>query len=181
MRPTSYPSFSSRSDPPDLSLHPPRSWMVGLAATAANFFKFVLILVLFALVSTVWNLLLATVFDDVGSAILVSAVVVLFEMAFAGFFVHLGSIPPVLRWLQWVAPLKYALEALAVNEVNAGLMIEDSLAGAKVSISATIIMDTLFGFSSDAYYRDVLVLVGFFLGFALFLTILVLLRLRELR
>ncbi|GAA5855415.1 hypothetical protein JCM9279_006475 [Rhodotorula babjevae] len=156
-------------------------WMVGLAATAANFFKFVLILVLFALVSTVWNLLLATVFDDVGSAILVSAIVVLFEMAFAGFFVNLNSIPPVLRWLQWVAPLKFALEALAVNEVNAGLMIEDTLAGAKVSISATLIMDTLFGFQGDAYYRDVLVLVGFFLGFSLLLTVLVLLRLRELR
>ncbi|KPV72649.1 uncharacterized protein RHOBADRAFT_39255 [Rhodotorula graminis WP1] len=156
-------------------------WMVGLAATAANFFKFVLVLVLFALVSTVWNQLLATVIDDVGSAILVSAVVVLFEMAFAGFFVNLGSIPPVLRWLEWLAPLKYTLEALAVNEVNAGLMIEDSLAGAKVSISATIIMDTLFGFRPDAYYRDVLVLVGFLLGFALLLTLFVLLRLRELR
>ncbi|GAA5899496.1 hypothetical protein JCM8208_000574 [Rhodotorula glutinis] len=156
-------------------------WMVGLAATAANFFKFVLVLVLFALVSTVWNQLLATVIDDVGSAILVSAVVVLFEMAFAGFFVHLSSIPPVLRWLEWVAPLKYALEALAVNEVNAGLMIEDSLAGAKVSISATIIMDTLFGFTPNAYYRDVLVLVGFLLGFALLLVLFVLLRLRELR
>ena len=80
---------------------------------------------------------------------------------------------PAIDWL--------SCYAIAVNEVNAGLMIEDSLAGAKVSISATIIMDTLFGFSSDAYYRDVLVLVGFFLGFALFLTILVLLRLRELR
>ncbi|BGP51257.1 hypothetical protein JCM10450v2_007186 [Rhodotorula kratochvilovae] len=156
-------------------------WMVGLAATAANFFKFLLILVLFALCQTVWNFLLATLIDDTGSAILVSSILVLFEMAFAGFFVNLSSIPPVLRWLQWLAPLKYALEALSVNEVNAGLMIVDELAGAKVQISAEIIMDTLFGFSSDAYYRDVLILFGFTAGFALLLVLFVLLRLRELR
>lgn len=65
-------------------------------------------------------------------------------MAFAGFFVNLSSIPPVLRWLQWVAPLKYTLEALTVNEVGAGLMINDELAGAKVQISAEIIMETLY-------------------------------------
>lgn len=64
-------------------------------------------------------------------------------MAFAGFFINLRSIPPVLRWLQWLAPLKYALEAVTINEVGAGLMIVDELAGAKVQISAEIIMQTL--------------------------------------
>lgn len=75
---------------------------------------------------------------------------------FAGFFVNLASIPPVLRWLQYLSPLKYALEALSVNEVGSGLMIEDTLAGVKVSISAEIIMETLFGFKPNAYYRFVL-------------------------
>lgn len=64
-------------------------------------------------------------------------------MAYAGFFINLRSIPPVLRWLQWLAPLKYALEAVTINEVGAGLMIVDELAGAKVQISAEIIMQTL--------------------------------------
>lgn len=139
----------------------------------------------------------------------------LFQMAFAGFFVNLSSIPPVLRWLQYVAPLKYTLEALTVNEVGAGLMITDVLAGAKVQISAEIIMETLcvhahchrraivprnalggfpagmltscfrrgrrFGFQQSAYYRDVLVLCAFIVGFAVILTMLVMLRLRELR
>lgn len=68
---------------------------------------------------------------------------------------NLKAIPPVLRWLQWLAPLKYCLEALAVNEVSAGLMIIDSLEGVKVQINAAVIMDTLFGFKSDAYYRCV--------------------------
>ena len=61
-------------------------------------------------------------------------------MTFTGFFVHLGSIPPVLRWLQWINPLKYTLEALAVNKVGSGLMIEDTLQGVPVNVSASLIM-----------------------------------------
>jgi hypothetical protein len=62
-------------------------------------------------------------------------------MTFAGFFVHLNSIPPVLRWLQWICPLKFTLEALSVNEVGSGLMIQDTLEGVPVNISAGPIMN----------------------------------------
>ena len=62
-------------------------------------------------------------------------------MTFAGFFLHLDSIPPVLRWLQWLCPLKYNLEALAVNEVASGLQIVDVLEGVPVSVSAVTIMN----------------------------------------
>ena len=61
-------------------------------------------------------------------------------MTYAGFFVHLTSIPQVLRWLQWMCPLKYALEALSVNEVKSGLQIKDVLQGVPVNVSATLIM-----------------------------------------
>jgi hypothetical protein len=61
-------------------------------------------------------------------------------MTFAGFFLHLGSIPPVLRWLQWLCPLKYNLEALAINEVSSGLQIVDTLQGVPVDISAIVIV-----------------------------------------
>lgn len=99
----------------------------------------------------------------------------------AGFFVNLASIPPVLRWLQWLSPLKYTLEALAVNEVGSGLMIRDTLQGVPVEIGAFVIMQTLFGFEADAYYRDVLVLVAWIAGFAALLVAAVWLKLRELR
>ncbi|BGP19648.1 hypothetical protein JCM10213v2_007744 [Rhodosporidiobolus nylandii] len=156
-------------------------FMVGLAATAAHFFKFLLILLLFAIATTLWNLFLAAAISDAGVAILISSILNLFQLAYAGFFLNLSRIPPVLRWLQWLAPLKYCLEALAVNEVGAGLMIDDKLEGVRVQVSAAVIMETLFGFESDAYYRDVLVLFGFICGFALLLVSAVLLKLRELR
>lgn len=87
------------------------------------------------------NFLLATVFENGGIAILISALSALYQMTFAGFFVHLDAIPPVLRSLQWICPLKYGLEALSVNEVGSGLMIVDTLEGVPVSVSASLMMN----------------------------------------
>ncbi|KAI5120150.1 hypothetical protein M0805_003637 [Coniferiporia weirii] len=140
-------------------------WMAGLADDAAHFFKFLFILVLYSLAMTLFNFLLASVLANGGVAVLLSALSALYQMTFAGFFVHLNSIPPVLRWLQWLCPLKYCLEALSVNEVGAGLMIQDTLQGVPVDVSAAVIMQLLFGFGANNYYRDVLVLFAFVAGF----------------
>ncbi|KAI0927964.1 hypothetical protein AcW2_004129 [Taiwanofungus camphoratus] len=156
-------------------------WMVGLAHDAAHFFKFLFILVLYTLAMTLFNFLLACTFRNGGIAILLSALLALYQMTYAGFFVHLNSIPPVLRWLQWLCPLKYTLEALSVNEVGSGLMIQDSLAGVPVNISASLIMETLFGFEKNDYYRDVLVLFAFIAGFGLGVIGIVWLKVRERR
>ncbi|PBK70004.1 ABC transporter [Armillaria solidipes] len=142
-------------------------WMAGLAGDAAHYFKFLLVLFLYTLAITLFNFLLGALFRNGGIAILLSALSALYQMTFAGFFVHLGAIPPVLRWLQWLCPLKYCLEALSVNEVGSGLMIEDSLEGVPVNVSATLIMNLLFGFGSNNYYRDILVLFAFIAGFGL--------------
>ena len=86
------------------------------------------------------NFFLACLIRNGGIAILLSALSTLYQMTYAGFFVHLNSIPPVLRWLQWFCPLKYALEALSVNEVSSGLQIVDTLEGVPVDVSASLIM-----------------------------------------
>jgi hypothetical protein len=136
--------------------------MGGLAPHAANFFKFLLILVLYTICMALFvssfppltfvfplfcqadmfskNFLLGLAITDGGLAILLSALTGLYQMTYAGFFVHLNSIPQVLRWLQWMCPLKYALEALSVNEVKSGLQIKDVLQGVPVDVSATLIM-----------------------------------------
>ncbi len=147
--------------------------MAGLSHEAANFFKFLLILVLYTLALTLFvcfysgqsllfqlmicapqNFLLGALFQNGGVAILLSALTALYQMTFAGFFVHLDAIPPVLRWLQWLCPLKYCLEALAVNEVGSGLMIQDSLAGVPVNVSASLIMNTVRRFSFSRLRRS---------------------------
>lgn len=156
-------------------------WMAGLAHDAAHFFKFLFILILYSLTMTLFNFLVGTLFQNGGIAILLSALSALYQMTFAGFFVHLNDIPAVLRWLQWICPLKYTLEALSVNEVNSGLMIVDTLQGVPVSISASLIMNLLFGFGSNNYYRDVLILFGFIAGFAVGVVGIVWFKVRERR
>ncbi|KAH6919115.1 ABC transporter [Coprinopsis sp. MPI-PUGE-AT-0042] len=142
-------------------------WMAGLAPDAPHFFKFLFILVLYSLAMTLFNFLLGTLFQNGGVAILLSALSALYQMTFAGFFVNLNDIPPVLRWLQWLAPLKYTLEALSVNEVDSGLQIKDTLEGVPVNVSAALIMQLLFGFGLNNYYRDVLILFGYIAGFGI--------------
>jgi ABC-type multidrug transport system permease subunit len=101
------------------------------------------------------SFLLGSSISNGGLALLLGSLSGLYQMTFAGFFVHLNSIPQVLRWLQWICPLKYALEALSINEVNGGLQIEDTLEGVPVQTSAALILhvvriftiSTLFGHS----------------------------------
>lgn len=50
-----------------------------------------------------------------------------------------------------------------------------------VRISATLIMDTLFGFDIDNYYRDVLVLFAFIAGYGGLLVLAVWFLLKETR
>ncbi|KAG1736895.1 uncharacterized protein EDB91DRAFT_1141561 [Suillus paluster] len=156
-------------------------WMAGLAHDAVHFFKFLLIIVLYTLVMTLFNFLLGTLFRNGGIAILLSALSALYQMTYAGFFVHLASIPPVLQWLKWLCPLNYALEAISVNEVGSGLMIQDTLQGVPVNVSAVIIMQLLFGFGLNNYYRDVLVLFAFIAGLGVAVIAVVWLKVRERR
>ena len=96
-------------------------------------------------------------FQNGGVAILLSALSALYQMTFAGFFVNLNDIPAVLRWLQWLAPLKYTLEALSVNEVDSGLQIQDTLEGVPVNVSAALIMQLVSAFVSKGSLRTMLI------------------------
>ncbi|KAK4684731.1 hypothetical protein P7C73_g5437, partial [Tremellales sp. Uapishka_1] len=156
-------------------------FMVGLSHQPARFFKFLLILVEYSMGMTLFNFLLACVFRHGGIAILLSSLCNLFLMTYAGFFVNLSQIPPVLRWLRYFSTLGYTLEALSINEVGSGLQIIDTLDGVAIEINAVVIMQTLFGFDLGNYYRDVLVLFAFIAGFAVLLVGVVIFVLREKR
>lgn len=68
--------------------------------------QFLLILIEYSAAITLWNLLLAVLIPQAAVAILVSNVINLAQLAYAGFFVNLSKITPALRWLQWLNPLK---------------------------------------------------------------------------
>jgi len=156
-------------------------WMVGLTGSAAHFVKYLLILLELAFLQSILNMLLGATLRNLGSAIFLASMANLFQLGFAGFFVNLTSMSKVISWIQYLVPIKYALEALALNEVAAGLMIDDTLQGIHVKVSATIIMKLLFGFEDDAYWRDVIILFAYGLVFVGLLALTVVFKLKQVK
>jgi ABC-type multidrug transport system permease subunit len=113
-------------------------FMVGLNREPALFFKFLLVILEFTVVATLYNFLLGVVFAHMGVAMLTSALFVMANLVYAGFFINLMQIPPVLRWVHYIMPLPYTLEALTVNAVGAGLQIIDVLVSYFVETSLSL-------------------------------------------
>ncbi|PWY97361.1 hypothetical protein BCV70DRAFT_67764 [Testicularia cyperi] len=156
-------------------------WMVGLKPSAAYFFEFLLISVLFHIAMALYNMILSALIQDLSVAILFAGVFILFNIGFGGFLLNLNELPAVFRWLQWICPMKYALEAVASHELD-GLQLVDNVGGVNVTASVSIFSGNLFAFKDGAYYRDLLVLaLGFVLGFFVVLNLAVRWRMRERR
>lgn len=77
--------------------------MSGLVAEAPQFFKFILILVLFNLAAASICLLIGIVFKDGGVANLIGSLVMLFSLLFAGLLLNHDAIPYGAQWLQKVS------------------------------------------------------------------------------
>jgi ABC-type multidrug transport system ATPase subunit len=76
--------------------------MVGLVPTWPEFFKFILILVLFNLAAAAICLFIGIVFKDGGVANLIGSLVMLFSLLFAGLLLNHDAIPKSALWLQQV-------------------------------------------------------------------------------
>lgn len=156
-------------------------WMVGMKPQANYFFEFMLIAVLFHLCMALYNMLLAALIDDLSVSILFAGVFILFNIGFGGFLLNLSNLSGVFQWLQWICPMKYALEAVASHELQ-GLQLIDSVGGVSITASVSVFSGNLFAFKEDAFYRDLLVLaLGFVLGFFVLLAGAVTWRMRERR
>jgi len=77
----------------------------------------------FLLVIMLMNLCASSVCMCVGAATrsaamanMVGSFVVLAQLLFGGFLLNNTQLPPYVEWLQWVSYIKYAYEALAINE-----------------------------------------------------------------
>ncbi|CAO1622820.1 unnamed protein product [Parajaminaea phylloscopi] len=165
---------------PGLLLEIAMYWMVGLRRSASAFFEFLLVSSILYVDVTLYMMTLGALFEDLSLAILVGAAYILLNIGFGGFLLNLSTIPGVLRWVQWLAPLKYALEAITQNEIK-GLEVVDKLGSLPVSTSASLIAPGLFGLTGG-YYRDLLVLaLAFTLGYAALLATSVWWRMRDRR
>ncbi|SPO30326.1 related to ADP1 - ABC transporter [Ustilago trichophora] len=156
-------------------------WMVGLKPQANYFFEFLLIAVLFHICMALYNMLLSALIEDLSISILFAGVFILFNIGFGGFLLNLNDLNGAFRWLQWICPMKYALEAVASHELS-GLQLVDSVGGVSITASVSVFSGNLFAFKNDAFYRDLLVLaLGFVVGFFALLAGAVAWRMRERR
>lgn len=153
--------------------------LVGLTPTIVNFSQFYLAVMQFAVSMALFNFILAAACSNPALAVLASNLWNMFNFVYAGFFVKLENVPAWVRWPTYITPLGFALEAISVNEVGAGLPIKDDLDGIAIEINAAYIMKRLFGYELGKYYGDVLALCWFLIGYLVLLVGLVVYHMRE--
>ncbi|PLW38508.1 hypothetical protein PCASD_13765 [Puccinia coronata f. sp. avenae] len=137
---------------------------VGLVPTLEQFWKFVLVLIAFNLVSFSLVLLISLVCEDVGVANLVGSLIMLFNLLFAGLLVNREKLPYGTAWLQDISFYHAAFEGLLINEVRY-LTLKDHRYGVDIEVPSASIL-SLFGFRTTAFwYPDMANLTLLFLFF----------------
>ncbi|KAL2813533.1 hypothetical protein BJX63DRAFT_215002 [Aspergillus granulosus] len=135
--------------------------MTGLIPAWGEFFRFILVLVLFNLAAATICLFIGIVFRDGGVANLIGSLVMLFSLLFAGLLLNHDAIPPSALWLQSLSIFHYGFEALIVNEVTF-LTLIDHKYGLDIEVPGASILSA-FGFDTLAFWYDVIGL-GIFSG-----------------
>jgi ABC-type multidrug transport system ATPase subunit len=98
--------------------------MVGLVTQWPEFFKFILVLVLFNLSASAICLFIGIICKDNGVGNLIGSLVMLFSLLFAGLLLNHNSIPKGSLWLQNLSIFHFGFEAMIVNEVRYLTLIE---------------------------------------------------------
>ncbi|KAI9492170.1 half-sized ABC transporter [Zychaea mexicana] len=141
-------------------------YMVGLVEGVPEFFKFLLVIVLFNLTAAALCLAIGVVFKNLSMANLISCMMMLFSMLFAGLLLNKDSISPYFGWLKHLSFFNYALEALLVNEMLYLQLVEERF-GLNIDVPGATILST-FGFNAKNYWPDVIKMGIMFLSFILF-------------
>lgn len=164
-------------------------YMVGLVEGVGEFFKFLLVLVLFNLTAAALCLAIGVVFKNVSMANLVAVLIMLFSMLFAGLLLNKGksyllklkekgglifffqyysldTMSPYFGWLKYLSFFNYALEALLVNEMLYLQLVEERY-GLNIDVPGATILST-FGFNAKNYWPDVIKMGTMFTTFIVF-------------
>ncbi len=139
-------------------------FLVGLVPGVAEFWKFILTLVLFSLSASSAVFFISIAVEDTGLANLVGSLTMLFSLLFAGLLINRDRIPIGLRWLQHLSFFHAAYEALIVNELR-NLSLKEHKYGIDIEVPAASIISS-FGFNSQAFWLpDIVTLAGLFVVF----------------
>ncbi|KAJ1027359.1 hypothetical protein NDA18_003367 [Ustilago nuda] len=139
-------------------------FLVGLVPGVAEFWKFILTLVLFSLSASSAVFFISIAISDTGLANLVGSLTMLFSLLFAGLLINRDRIPGYLKWLQHLSFFHAAYEALIVNELR-NLSLKEHKYGIDIEVPAASIISS-FGFNSQAFwFPDIVTLAVLFVAF----------------
>ena len=89
---------------------------IGLTISAGKFFMFAFILFLVCFIAVAIGTFISSLFKRAETAVLMVPVIIMPLMILGGFFANSDGVPHWIRWAQYVSPIRYLFEALAINE-----------------------------------------------------------------
>jgi ABC-type multidrug transport system ATPase subunit len=145
---------------PALLFSCPFFFLMGLVPLASNFFTFLFVVVAFSCAVGALAMAFAALTDSPGKAAMLTNVVLLFGVLFAGFLANKSAIPPVLRWITYLSVFRYAWEALVISEmVNLSLFFTAPGIDITVRVAGDSFLQII-GVDSRMLLPDVAVLVA---------------------
>ncbi|KAI9208487.1 ABC-2 type transporter-domain-containing protein [Polychytrium aggregatum] len=96
----------------------PVYWMVGLQPLAANYFTFLLILVVHSNVANALGLMMGSASPNLTVAQIIGPLTITIFLLFGGQLLNLDNVPVVFRWIQWISIISYSNKALNQNEFS---------------------------------------------------------------
>jgi len=91
-------------------------WMVGLRPSAQHYLTFLGIMMLQNLVGIGLGMCLSSCFKKVTMAAEIAPAVVVLFLVFSGYFLNESSVPVWLAWVKYASFIRYAFQAVAINE-----------------------------------------------------------------
>ncbi|KAG8825867.1 hypothetical protein FRC17_008487 [Serendipita sp. 399] len=132
--------------------------LVGLVPSIAQFWKFLLALVLFNLTAASVVLFVSIAIENTAVAGLVGTLIMLENLLFAGLLVNRDGVAPYLDWLFSTSFFHAAYEGMLVNELRY-LTLKQHKFGVDIDVPAASILSS-FGFQAQAFWWPDMVMLG---------------------
>jgi ABC-type multidrug transport system ATPase subunit len=139
-------------------------FLIDLRHGIDHFLWFVLILVLFNLVSGAMCIMIGSIAPSVASGNIMATLFILGGSLFAGHLLNKDSIPVWLSWLKYLSIWNYAFEALLINELSGFPVVVNPKGLKPYNTDGSFWLNEL-GMNKDRFYLDIIVLACFAVGF----------------
>jgi ABC-type multidrug transport system ATPase subunit/ABC-type multidrug transport system permease subunit len=165
-RPTAYFISKTLFDIIPLRIIPPiimgsiAYWLIGLRTEFTHFLWFLLIMVLFNIVSGALCIAIGAIAPSVASGNVTATLFILASSLFSGFLLNKDSIPSYLSWIKYLSFWNYAFEALLINELYGFKVIIDPKGMPSYPADGNFFLQEL-GMDYRRFYIDVVILAVF--------------------